>query len=152
MLILRQAQAQLRLTLDQVTNDLPPDRHRLTAAQTHHIVAVIECSLVRISLLRVRAYRSLYGANSLSQTQHGLDRTVTPALGIAYRKLKADEAQAREEERTLDQKLAGYHDLFAVVDGNSDGGFQQIVKDWAKVRKETQECRKDLRRLGWTGD
>ena len=36
--------------------------------------------------------------------------------------------------------------------GGRDAGFAQVVKDMARVKRETEECRKDLRRLGWTGD
>lgn len=110
---------------------------------------MIEASLVKISLLRARAQHSLYGAKS--QTRPGHEGTIASATAIAYRKLKADEVQMREEERILDQKLKEYEDLLALVDAGH-GGFQQVVNDWTRVKKETEECRKDLRRLGWTGD
>ena len=29
------------------------------------------------------------------------------------------------------------------------GGFAQAIEDWARVRRETEECRQDLRHLGW---
>jgi hypothetical protein len=65
--------------------------------------------------------------------------------------LKADEARLREEEGSLDQKLSQYENLLVVVDG-TQGAFHQIVDDWTTVKKDTEECRRDLRRLGWTGD
>lgn len=110
---------------------------------------MIEASLVKIYLLRARALRSVYGTKS--QTQPNNEGTVASAISVAYRKLKADEARMREEERQLDQKLSKYEELLTVVDGGQ-GGFQQVVNDWTRVKKETEDCRTDLRRLGWTGD
>ncbi|KAF9453529.1 hypothetical protein P691DRAFT_19879 [Macrolepiota fuliginosa MF-IS2] len=139
----------LHQTLKQTTESLSIQHNGLIVAHGDHISATIEASLVKISLLRARAQRSLYGAKS--QTQPGSDTTIASAIGIAYRKLKADEDRMREEERALDKKLKEYEELMAVVDGGL-GGFRQVMNDWTRVRKETEECRKDLRRLGWTGD
>jgi hypothetical protein len=55
------------------------------------------------------------------------------------------------ESQDLDRQIQEYEDLLRLVDGSS-GGYQQIVKDWVKIKRETDECLKDLRRLGWTGD
>jgi hypothetical protein len=73
------------------------------------------------------------------------------ALGAAHQKLKEDEKRLADEERDVDRQLLEYNNLLQLVDGPS-GGFAQVVDDWIKVQKETHECRKDLRRLGWTGD
>ncbi|KXN86620.1 hypothetical protein AN958_09924 [Leucoagaricus sp. SymC.cos] len=147
-----QTHADLHHTLNQAIDTLPPQRHILSTAQSDHLSAMIETSLVKISLLRACAHRSLYGACSqTSQSKPGHEGTVSSAIAIAYSKLKDSEARVREEERALDQKLREYQGLLAVVDG-SQGGFQQIVNDWTRVQRETDECRRDLRRLGWTGD
>ncbi|KAF5362225.1 hypothetical protein D9756_002501 [Leucocoprinus leucothites] len=146
-------QARLHQELQQAITIIPPHRHKLTAAHCDYLSAMIESSLVKISLLRVRAHRSLYGASSQTGTQPEHEATLASALGMAYRKLKADEAHMREEEKGLDQRLTEYQDLLNVVDGcGNGGGFQQVVNDWTNVKKETEECRRDLRRLGWTGD
>ena len=59
-------------------------------------------------------------------------------------------AQEAEMER-LDAQIAQYEGMLSLVDGR-DGSFAQVVRDMARVKRETEECRKDLRRLGWTGD
>lgn len=33
--------------------------------------------------------------------------------------------------------------------GGRNNTFGQVVDDWARVKKETEECVRDLRRLGW---
>lgn len=62
-----------------------------------------------------------------------------------------EEDALRMEIQDLDRQIQEYEALLRLVDGNS-GGYQQIVKDWLKTKRETDECLKDLRRLGWTGD
>lgn len=78
------------------------------------------------------------------------------ALSAAYGKLKRQEQRMEEEERELDRQLEEYGRLLQLVDGgrarSANGGFAQVVEDWSRVTKETEECRKDLRRLGWSGD
>ncbi|KAJ3572366.1 hypothetical protein NP233_g3134 [Leucocoprinus birnbaumii] len=147
-----QAQAELNQALNQVMIAIPPHRHKLTAARCDYFSAMIESSLVKISLLRARAHRSIYGATSQTWNGPEHEATLASALSIAYRKLKTDEARMREEEKELDRQLEEYQVLLSMVDGGSSGGFQQIVNDWTRVNKETEECRRDLRRLGWTGD
>ena len=73
------------------------------------------------------------------------------ALASAYGKLKEEERRLAAEERALDKELAEYSRLLKLVDGQT-GGFAQVVEDWTTIQKETEECRRDLRRLGWTGD
>lgn len=55
------------------------------------------------------------------------------------------------ETQDLDRQIQEYESLLKLVDG-SGSGYQQLVKDWVKTNRETDECMKDLRRLGWTGD
>jgi len=59
----------------------------------------------------------------------------------------------KTESLSLDQQLHEYETLLQLVDGGKNtGGYHQVVNDWTKVKQETDECKKDLRRLGWTGD
>jgi hypothetical protein len=63
-----------------------------------------------------------------------------------------DEEEAlKMESRDLDRRIQEYEALLRLVDG-SGGGYQQVVEDWVKIKQDTDECLKDLRRLGWTGD
>lgn len=73
------------------------------------------------------------------------------ALAAAQEKLRAKQRAQEDEERALDAQLAAYEGALGLV-GGREGGFAQLVEDMARVRRETEECRKDLRRLGWTGD
>ena len=53
--------------------------------------------------------------------------------------------------QSLDRQLQEYESLMQLVDGGR-GGYRQVVSEWTKVKQETEDCMKDLRRLGWTGD
>ncbi|KAJ7449638.1 hypothetical protein FB451DRAFT_751180 [Mycena latifolia] len=107
----------------------------------------IEALLVKVSLIRAQALNTVYDYRSPKKPE----LQMTAALAAAYAKLKEDEREMEEEERRLDRELAEYQTLLDMVDGGGSGGFRQIVADCARVEKETEECRKDLRRLGWTG-
>jgi hypothetical protein len=75
------------------------------------------------------------------------------ALSTVYEKLKKDERKMEEEQHVVDRQLDEYQRLLQLVDGSGGGfGFGQVVEDWTRVQKETEECKRDLRRLGWTGD
>lgn len=73
------------------------------------------------------------------------------ALSSAYATLKKEEWKMNEETRALDRQTEEYEAMLKLVDGGG-GGFAQVVEDWARVQKEKEECKRDLRRLGWTGD
>jgi hypothetical protein len=117
------------------------------------LAATIEISLIKLSLVRARAHRTLYGyksaggGNSRSKTR----TSMIDALSAAYAKLKTDERKMEEEERELDRQLGEYETMLNMIDGGG-GGFAQVVEDWTRVQREKEECRRDLRRLGWTGD
>ncbi|KZT27872.1 hypothetical protein NEOLEDRAFT_66838 [Neolentinus lepideus HHB14362 ss-1] len=109
----------------------------------------IETSLLKLSVLRAKAYADLYGYHSSKNPE----ATMTKALSAAHERYTAEERRLQEEERKLDRQLKEYQQLLELVDGKSrDGGFAQVVEDWVRVQKETEECKRDLRRLGWTGD
>lgn len=100
-----------------------------------------------MSLIRAKAHAALYGVKSPINASVAMPQ----ALASAHGKLKEEERRLAAEERALDKELTEYSRLLKLVDGQT-GGFAQVVEDWATVQKETEECRKDLRRLGWTGD
>ena len=75
---------------------------------------------------------------------------MTNALQAAHDSLQEEGFDLVEEERALDVQLSEYQVLMELVDGEHVG-FGQLVDDWVRVQKETEDCRRDLRRLGWTG-
>lgn len=110
------------------------------------LAATIEASLVKLSLTKAHSERVLY--NHCSKQNDG--RTVAQAIGAAYGALKIEERDMKAESQKLDHQLQEYEILLQIVDG-SHGSYQQIINDWAKVKRETDECMKDLCRLGWSG-
>ncbi|GBE86607.1 hypothetical protein SCP_0904860 [Sparassis crispa] len=126
---------------------LPPILNASRVAKADVLSMTIETCLLRLSLIRARAHTALYGRTSSKNP----DATMSRALVVAHGKLAAKQHTQREEERVLDRQIEEYERLLSLVDGR-DGGFAQVVKDRARVRSETQECKRDLRRLGWTGD
>jgi hypothetical protein len=117
------------------------------AATNDLLAATIEISLIKLSLVRARAHRALYDYTPTGRPQSNM----TDALSAAYAKLKRDERKMEEEESGLDHQLKEYETMLRMIDGHG-GGFAQVVEDWTRVQKEKEECRRDLRRLGWTGD
>lgn len=98
----------------------------------------------------------------------GQSQTFAEALHSSSQKLSEEESRLAAEEEELDRKLAEYENILGIVDrdrgtgkeskriaSNRDGRrrenntFGQVVDDWARVKKETEECVRDLRRLGW---
>ena len=106
----------------------------------------LETCLLKLSLIRARTHESVYGYSS---TTH-LDATMEKALGALQEKLAEKRRQQDKEERELDERIGQYDAVLHMIDG---GGlnFTQVVDDMARVRRESEECRRDLRRLGWTG-
>ena len=117
------------------------------AASSELLATTIETALLKLSIMRATTYNSLYGHKSA--TNPGV--TMTQALAAAHGYLDSEEEELKEHEQRLDQQLEEYRRLLQLVEGPS-GGFGQIVEDWSRVQMETEECRRDLRRLGWTGD
>ncbi|KAK0457738.1 uncharacterized protein EV420DRAFT_475802 [Desarmillaria tabescens] len=114
--------------------------------QAHHdfLATTIETSLIKLSLIRARCHKLLYGFRD------DVD-DMPSALMTMHSKLTEEESALEEEEAELDHQLHEYHRLLHVVDGNGSG-FRQVLEDWSQIQKETEECQRDLRRMGWTGD
>ncbi|KDQ19035.1 hypothetical protein BOTBODRAFT_126892 [Botryobasidium botryosum FD-172 SS1] len=111
----------------------------------------IETALLKLSLMRSTTATSLYNYTpSADAASSQPSRTVSQTLARIHARLSERKLQMDAEEAALDERLESYTRLIKLVDG-PQGGFAQVVEDWARVQKETAECRRDLRRLGWTG-
>lgn len=142
-----QLHVELEDDLIDALSTLPPILNARSTAEADLLSTTIEASLMTLSLVRTRTHLALYGHTSPSRPQASMRR----ALAAAMDKLRTKELAQAEEERQLDAQLAAYEGMLGLV-GGRDGGFAQVVEDMAQVKHETEECRKDLRRLGWTGD
>lgn len=113
----------------------------------------IELSLMKLAYLRTRASHALYGVTADTRgTSTSPVRSMAEALKVAYGKLKTETERMEGEEKELDKQLAEYEQTLALVDSAGSGGFLQVIEDWARVKRDTEECQRDLRRFGWTGD
>ncbi|KDR80554.1 hypothetical protein GALMADRAFT_222151 [Galerina marginata CBS 339.88] len=140
----------LDLELKQARTTTFPPHDVARSASVDLLAATIEASLIKLSLMKARSERTFYGHQSnQNEAQERCD--VAQAISTSYTVLKEDEKHLKIESNSLDQQLQEYENLLRLVEGGS-GGYQQVVKDWTKVKQETDECLKDLRRLGWTGD
>lgn len=110
------------------------------------LAASIETSLIKLSLIRARAHQSLYGFKTTSSSNHD----VTRALSAAHNKATREARHMKDEAAALDKQIQEYEELLGLVD--KGGGYKQVIEDWTRVKQDTEECRRDLRRLGWTGD
>jgi triphosphoribosyl-dephospho-CoA synthetase len=109
---------------------------------------MIETSLIKLSLIRARSQQALYDYRPTIDPRS--QRNMAKALDAAHRKLRKDEQRLKEEEFQVDQQLQEYEGVLKIVDVSS-GGYRQLIDDWVRVKRESEECRRDLRRLGWTG-
>jgi len=99
-------------------------------------------------VIRARTHLSLYGYTSDEKPDK---RSLSRALEVAYHQAREEEYALDAEETELDRQLDGYTRVMQLVDGDGSS-FAQVIEDWTQVKKETEECRRDLRRLGWTGN
>ncbi|KAH9935921.1 uncharacterized protein BXZ73DRAFT_89414 [Epithele typhae] len=127
---------------------VPPRLRAQRAAEADVTAATIEIALLKLSVVRLRAHRALYGHAAAKDRP---DATVARAVGGMYEKLREKRRAQETEARALDGHIEKYEAALSLVDG-PDGGFRQIVRDMARVKRDTEECKKDLRRLGWTED
>ncbi len=142
-----QIQVALESKLTDALSTLPSQLQTTRAAQADVVSATIETALLKLSLVRARAHRALYGYAPAEKP----NQTVSSAVNAAYEKLRERQRSQQAETDELDRQIEEYEGMLRLVDGR-DGSFAQVVKDMARVKRETDECRKDLRRLGWTGD
>ncbi|KAJ6591654.1 hypothetical protein DFH09DRAFT_1137605 [Mycena vulgaris] len=145
---IQQIHLRLQQRLSFAVTKFPRDLTTRNSASNDLLAMTIEASLVKVSLIRAQALKTMYNYHAPRKPELHMKR----ALTAAYAKLKEEERQMEEEEGELDRELSEYQTLIDMFDGGSSGGFKQIVVDCARVEKETEECRKDLRRLGWTGE
>ena len=145
--VVLQIHPRLQGELERITTALQPITDARLAASSELLATTIEATLLKLSIMRATAYNSLYGHKS--ETNPGA--TMAQALAAAHGYLNSEEEGLKKREQSLDQQLEEYRKLLQLVEGPS-GGFGQIVEDWSRVQMETEECRRDLRRLGWTGD
>ncbi|KNZ72626.1 hypothetical protein J132_02219 [Termitomyces sp. J132] len=145
--IISESHARLQADLISLVSKHPPKINSRRAASDELLAARIEASLIKLSLIRARATQTLYDHRSTKNP----DVNVAQALSCVYARLRAEEKKMREEEVALDRQLGEYGTMLELVDGDG-GGFKQVVEDWTRVQREKEECIRDLRRLGWTGD
>jgi len=141
-LVHRRLQSELTKSLSVI----PQEQRKINLASTDLLAASIETSLIQLSLIRARAHQSLYGFKTTSSSKHDLSR----ALSSAYNKATREARRMKDEAATLDRQIHEYEALLGLVD--EGGGYKQVIEDWTRVKQDTEECRRDLRRLGWTGD
>ncbi|KZP11502.1 hypothetical protein FIBSPDRAFT_871303 [Athelia psychrophila] len=139
--------AALRASLTDAITVCPPLLRANQVAGNDLTSITIEICLIKLSLIRAKAHASLYGVKSPINSAAAMPQ----ALSTAQSRMKEDERRLVTEDRALDKELSEYTRLLELVDG-PDGGFAQVVEDWMTIHKETEECRRDLRRLGWTED
>ena len=118
------------------------------SATTDLVATMIETSLIKLSLIRARSQQALYDYRPATDPKS--PRNMAKALDAAHRKLRKDEQRLKEEEFQVDLQLQEYEGVLKIVDVSS-GGYRQLIDDWVGVKRESEECRRDLRRLGWTG-
>ncbi|KAJ3971822.1 hypothetical protein EV361DRAFT_949357 [Lentinula raphanica] len=126
---------------------IPPSLNDEHKARNALLAATIEASLVKLSLMKAQAHKEVY--EFVSDTRP--EATMMNALSNAYGRLKSEAECLMDEEQVLDSQIEEYTRLMQLVEGGSgQDGFGQIVEDYLRVEKETEECKRDLRRLGWT--
>ncbi|KAF8478254.1 hypothetical protein JB92DRAFT_1853979 [Gautieria morchelliformis] len=135
----------LHATLHEAMKTLPAAMNAKHTASHNLLATTIETTLLKLSLVRARLENAIY--NYASPSTQGV--RVSQAVVRLHEKLVARERALETQERDIRSRLKEYEQLLELVDGTG-GGFGQVVKDLATVKREAEECRKDLRRLGWT--
>lgn len=115
-------------------------------AEADALALSIETSLLKLSLFRARTHLALYSHTSPTDPR----ATMSEALSAVQAHLQEKAREQAEEEARLDEAIGEYEAVMSLVE-RGGGGYKQVVEDMARVKRETEECRKDLRRLGWTG-
>ncbi|KAJ3751948.1 hypothetical protein EV360DRAFT_56082, partial [Lentinula raphanica] len=126
---------------------IPPSLNAEHKARIALLAATIEASLVKLSLMKAQTHKEVYGFVLDTRPE----ATMMNALSNAYGRFKSEAECLIDEEQVLESQIEEYTRLMQLVEGGSDqDGFGQIVEDYLRVEKETEECKRDLRRLGWT--
>ncbi|KIY45028.1 hypothetical protein FISHEDRAFT_50194, partial [Fistulina hepatica ATCC 64428] len=144
----------LEKALVRAVESLPSILSAQQRAQCELVAATIESSLIKLSLLRAQAQAAAFGVGSSgmgkSRVHDSGDKQSTDnLLEKVCDKMQAESRNLDAELQDVDALLRQY-DAAAGLAGAS--GFAQVVEDYARVAQETEECRRDLRRLGWTGE
>ena len=143
----KQAHLNLETKLDTALLTRPPVLNASREADADVLALWIETSLLEFSLLRARTHLAMRTHTSPTNP----NASMATALTTIHARLREKARQQAEEEALLDGSIEEYNAVLGLINGK-DGGFRQIVEDMANVEKEAEECRKDLRRLGWKGD
>ncbi|KAH9946992.1 hypothetical protein B0H21DRAFT_741262 [Amylocystis lapponica] len=138
---------QLTSELTTALATLPASLIACSAAQADVLALTIETSLLKLSLIQAHAFRQLYG--HVASAAPGM--AMRHALTTVAEKLHEQQLVQAEEEHMLAVQIDEYDQMLQVVDGHK-AGFLQVVEDMTIVQQEIEEGRRDLRRLGWTGD
>ncbi|KAG9223970.1 hypothetical protein CCMSSC00406_0004414 [Pleurotus cornucopiae] len=144
----------LQSKLIDAVETLAPMMNKERTALADLQASTIELSLMKLAYLRARASHALYGVtvDTRGTTTSTVHKTMAEALRAAYGRLEAEAGRMEREEKELDRQVAEYEQALALVDSAGSGGFSQVVEDWARLKRDTEECQRDLRRFGWTGD
>ncbi|TFK29764.1 hypothetical protein FA15DRAFT_663942 [Coprinopsis marcescibilis] len=132
--------------LENAIRILPPLIERARSASNELTATTIEVSLIKLSLIRAESEHRFYGPQVTKDPSTA--ETLAKAAVIGFKRMRAQEKKLLEENSVLSAQLGGYQDLIQLVDGGSTG-YQQVADDWVQVKRETEECKKDLRRMGW---
>lgn len=139
---------QLQTELIEAIEKLPPILTAERSAQYDVLALTIETCLLKLSVLRTKTHNAIYNPHPSENSKANM----LHALHTYHQRLQSKAKAQETEEAALDAQLQEYEQLMDLVGGKGPGGFSQIVDDMARVKKETEECKRDLRRLGWTGD
>ncbi|KAF8584018.1 hypothetical protein K439DRAFT_1633877 [Ramaria rubella] len=132
-------------TLHEILEALPSTMNAKHNASSDFLAMTVETSLLKLSVVRARLQSTLYGYASPLNPRV----TISSAVKQLYEKLTAHQLVLESQEQDMQSRLREYEQLLELMDGNG-AGFAQVVEDLATVKRETEECRRDLRRLGWT--
>ncbi|KAH8093794.1 hypothetical protein BXZ70DRAFT_897331, partial [Cristinia sonorae] len=148
----------LESTLLDAIQRFPPNIQTERTLRAEVLANTIETCLLKLSLMRYRTYAALYGFSSTSSSTSPptpntpTSATMHAALTQTHTLLRTKDLAQQDEEKRLDKQLREYEKVMELVGRGRGGGFGQVVEDMARVKREMDECRRDLKRLGWTGD
>ncbi|GJJ11349.1 hypothetical protein Clacol_005581 [Clathrus columnatus] len=126
------------LTLIALTKVLPTLDAKRRAS--YDLLAVtIEASLLKLSVLKGRLQSSLYG---YVPPNPGSTTTIGELVEKLISRYSQREEKLLAQEKSLKSEIKEYK---TILNSSKDGGFAQVVEDLARIKKETEDCKKDLR-------